>query len=139
MSEINKIASKFLSDYLRGKPVQAVQYVDVKKPTSCYGEDAEEFLNRMRKELEQQTAVQGLTERIDVDEPTSGTILMSGSQAFVGFLKSSSGKRRPIFTHDLGLGKVFTTEVDMSFAQIELLTFGIAAERRPAVVNGELY
>jgi hypothetical protein len=133
VSDVNKIASKFLNDYLRGVPVEKVEHISVKKPKmSCYDETAEEFLNRMRKEFERTTAPQELSERVDIDELQTGSILMHGPRAFVGFL---GGARRPVFTHDFKLAKVFTTEVDISFAQIELLTYGIGAERRPSITE----
>lgn len=126
--DINKIASEFLRSHLLGKPAPVVYHVEKKQPT-CYGEDASAFLKRMRKELERRTMPQELTERIDVDDPSDETVLTSNGQFFIGFLTSPNGKRRPVFSHNFKLAKVFTKELDLSFAQIELLTFDIGAER----------
>lgn len=88
----------------------------------------------MRKEFKQATKVQEVAERIEIDELATGAILMFNSRVFVGFLTSPNGNRRPVFTHNFNLAKVFTTELDISFAQIELLTYGIGAERRPSLI-----
>ena len=105
MSEINRIAEKFLREYMSNNA--SVEFHRVVCPAKRYEvqdahETAEEFLKQVQDSTE--------AERIEVSEPTSVIILRVCQRHLPAFLVGTRRDGKLIWTHSNLLASVFTRE-----------------------------
>ena len=104
--ELNKIASKFLRDYMANNT--SVEFHHVVSPTKRFEpmdshETAEEFLQQVQSQFAE-------SERIEISEPVSVVILRVCPRHLPAFLVGTRRDGKLIWTHHNHLASVFTRE-----------------------------